>query len=629
MEDFVPEDFLQELQDGADDADAQPTVHLFCMATYGEGEPTDNAQAFTEWLQGVAESDPADGNEDHANAKKALAHLRFCVFGLGNRQYEHFNKMGKDTASRLEACGGTPAAPYGEGDDDGTLEDDFEKWKDGLWPALVESMGLGADPGAAADGAGPQLAPLPPLEFNLEWLPVGWEPSDATSGGSAGAGGAGGDSRRRGSSAADVDLSSRGYFLARDVKVVENRELRGSGPGSTRHVELDLRGTDITYQTAGNAVVCPENDGELVDALIRWLGYDPDRAFDLTPVDGGNKALFPTPCTVREALLRYCDINSVPRKPLVGSLAHFVTEPREKERLLRLTSKEGREEYHEWVVEHRRSFAEVVQTLPSLKVPFGRLVEMLPRLQPRYYTISSSSAVHPERVHITVSVVREQKPRASGDPERLFLGVCSNYLDRMQPPATGADGKRVDGASKKSKKGERRAAWPTVKLFIKPSSFRLPDDPSIPVIMVGPGTGIAPMRAFLQERDQQRASGAPVGPTVLFFGCRKRSEDYIYEDELLAYARDGTLTELHHAFSREQAEKVYVQHRVTEHGARVWELMQAGGHFYVCGGIKMGNDVSAALAQVAVEHGGMTAEAGKAWVRELQEKHRYVAELWS
>jgi len=445
------------------------------------------------------------------------------------------------------------------------------------------------------------------------------------------AGGAGGGRRRLSTnSASEVDLSSRGYFLAREVKVIANRELRKGGDGSTRHIELNLKSTGITYKTADNAALCPENDPDVVESLIKWLDYDADRAFNLEPVKGdSHKLLFPTPCTVREALLRYCDINHMPRKGLLGIMANFATVERERERLLHLISKEGRGEYHEWVTEHRRSFVEVVQAFPSVRMPFERLIEALPRLQVRYYTISSSSLAHPERLHLTVSIVKEAKPRGPSDPDRHFLGVCSNYLARMEPPPTGDDGKRKDGAESASRSAKSRPAWPAVRLFIRPSTFELPADPSTPIIMVGPGTGIAPMRAFLHERHKQREDGKEVGPTVLFFGCRRQAEDFIYEDELLKFARDGTLTEFYTAFSREQTAKVYVQDKLAEHGDRVWALLSAGAHFYVCGGIKMGNDVSATLAKIAATQGGMSEEDAKQFVHRLGEEGRYVAELWS
>uniref|UniRef100_A0A7S1G259 Lysine--tRNA ligase n=1 Tax=Bicosoecida sp. CB-2014 TaxID=1486930 RepID=A0A7S1G259_9STRA len=455
------------------------------------------------------------------------------------------------------------------------------------------------------------------------------KPDEVGAGGAAG--GAGGGRRRLSTnSASEVDLSSRGYFLAREVKVIANRELRKGGDGSTRHIELNLKSTGITYKTADNAALCPENDPDVVESLIKWLDYDADRAFNLEPVKGdSHKLLFPTPCTVREALLRYCDINHMPRKGLLGIMANFATVERERERLLHLISKEGRGEYHEWVTEHRRSFVEVVQAFPSVRMPFERLIEALPRLQVRYYTISSSSLAHPERLHLTVSIVKEAKPRGPSDPDRHFLGVCSNYLARMEPPPTGDDGKRKDGAESASRSAKSRPAWPAVRLFIRPSTFELPADPSTPIIMVGPGTGIAPMRAFLHERHKQREDGKEVGPTVLFFGCRRQAEDFIYEDELLKFARDGTLTEFYTAFSREQTAKVYVQDKLAEHGDRVWALLSAGAHFYVCGGIKMGNDVSATLAKIAATQGGMSEEDAKQFVHRLGEEGRYVAELWS
>jgi hypothetical protein len=216
----------------------------------------------------------------------------------------------------------------------------------------------------------------------------------------------------------------------------------------------------------------------------------------------------------------------------------------------------------------------VLGALPkrSLSVPLDCLVEIMPRLQPRYYTISSSSECHPHRIHATVSIVRD--PSADG---REIQGVCSCYMDHLAIPAG------PDKAAKKAKTGpchpgeqgaKQPRAWPTAAIFVRPSTFTLPEDPAVPVIMVGPGTGVAPMRAFLQERQRQKQAGRTVGEAVLFFGCRDAGKDFIYEDEFLAYAADGTLTALHTAFSRMQEKKIYVQDRVREHGAELWALLQ-------------------------------------------------------
>lgn len=343
----------------------------------------------------------------------------------------------------------------------------------------------------------------------------------------------------------------------------------------------------------------PDNSSAVVEAVARAMDYNLDAAFELI----AEKATFPTPCTVRDCLTRYLDLSGIPRRTTLAALANFTQNPQEGDRLRQLASKQGREEYNDFVVKEGRSLAELLtETFPSLKIPLNHLVALAPHLQPRYYTISSSSSVHPTSVHATVAVTRDE-PR----PGRVHLGVCSSYLAAPQTQR--------------------------VRIFIRPSSFRLPADAATPIILVGPGTGIAPMRALLQERQHQRTvQKLPVGETLLFFGCRRRDTDFLYEEELMAFARDGTLSELQLAFSREKAQKVYVQHLIQapKMAKRLWALLaEQGAHVYVCGGTTMGQDVHKAFAAVCEKEGKRSAQAAADFVKGLQQQGRYVQELWS
>merc|ERR1719356_1594857 len=189
-------------------------------------------------------------------------------------------------------------------------------------------------------------------------------------------------------------------------------------------------------------------------------------------------------------------------------------------------------------------------------------MELLPRLQARFYSISSSSRVHNESVHVTAVVVEYETPTG-----RKNKGVATTWLKPMLP-------------------GPGENEFHKVPVYVRRSQFRLPNRPQTPIIMVGPGTGLAPFRGFIQERAWQKAQGKPVGPTVLYFGCRNKAQDYIYQDELEAWEDDGLLT-LHTAFSRDQKEKRYVTHCLRENGASVWDLLDQGAHLYVCGDAKM------------------------------------------
>jgi NADPH-ferrihemoprotein reductase len=356
---------------------------------------------------------------------------------------------------------------------------------------------------------------------------------------------------------------------------------------------------DPQYMTADNLAVMPENSPSVVEGVAAALKYNLDALFDIE----AEKAVFPTPCTVREALTRYVDLSGIPRRSVLKALAWFARAPRQADRLRFLASKEGRGEYRTFVEEQGLSlFHLVTEEFRSLAIPLEHFINLAPHLQPRYYTISSSSSAHPDSIHVTVAVT--QATLRSG---RVHTGVCSSYM-------------ALPGIQ-------------TLRIFVRPSSFRLPSDASTPVILVGPGTGIAPMRAILYERRHQRTVGRKaVGETVLFFGCRRRDTDFLYEEELMGFAGDGTLTRLELAFSREQNSKVYVQHRIVEADvARVlWDLVhKKGAYVYVCGGTQMGHDVLKAFEQVAEVQGRLAPSTAVEYIRSLQSDARYVQELWS
>jgi NADPH-ferrihemoprotein reductase len=541
---------------------------VFMMATYGEGDPTDNAASFITYLQDA---------ETSADQRLAGKGLQYAVFGLGNRQYEHFNRTGRTTDAGLSTAGAERMFPYGEGDDDGTLEDDFDAWKEKFWAAVGPAQ-------SPADTALLHATPAA-LPFTLRYVS------------SAEAAAAAPTPEREAAS------STRFYWQAQTAKITVNRELRGPGAeGSTRHIEVDLSGTELQYTTADNMAVLPENARAAVEQLARAQGYDLSAVLQLEYAEG-HKHAFPTPCTVRAVLTRYLDICGVPRKSTVEQLLPFVQSAADKARLLQLVSKEGRDEFKAFVTEPRRTLAELLyRDFKSCKLPLEQLIALVPALQSRDYTSASSSAVHPRSAHLTVAVLHSD---CGGG--RKFRGVCTGHLADLNPAA-------LSSAAE-------------CRVFVRASTFRLPADDSTPIIMVGPGTGVAPMRALLQERAHRKATGS----AVLYFGCRRAAHDFLYREELEAAVHAGTLTALRTAFSREPGcAKVYVQDVLRQHAAETYTaLAQQGAYVYVCGGTAMGADVQTAIADICVSEGGMSSDAAKAFLQSLQKDGRYVQELWS
>jgi cytochrome P450 / NADPH-cytochrome P450 reductase len=227
---------------------------------------------------------------------------------------------------------------------------------------------------------------------------------------------------------------------------------------------------------------------------------------------------------------------------------------------------------------------------------------MLSLLAPRYYSISSSNSIDPARCSITVGVV--EGPAASG--RGIYRGICSNYLAGRRA------GETVYATVRETKAG-----------------FRMPDDPAVPIIMIGPGTGLAPFRGFLQERAVRKAKGATLGPAMLFFGCRHPEQDFLYADQLKAFAADG-IVELHTAFSRAQGQKTYVQDLIEAQKQRVFDLIDQGAIIYICGdGGKMEPGVKATLIAIHRERTGADAQAGQGWIDDLGAKNRYVLDVWA
>mmetsp|Transcript_29658 Transcript_29658/g.70481 ORF Transcript_29658/g.70481 Transcript_29658/m.70481 type:complete len:743 (-) Transcript_29658:136-2364(-) len=588
------------------DPDAGRSTSLFFVATYGEGEPTDNAQQFVELMKvksGIdniykispSEEAPGDGGEDGGPADPSardatfLSDLDYAVFGLGNKQYEHYNNMSRFVDASLGRCGADRIADLGLGDDDDDLEGDFESWKDNVfWPAMAERYVKGAEIGGGRDGEEDGATALLPCPYRVEYL------KDANG--------------SRGSPSPDlVQTSSRHYLQAVDCPIAARRELRDpSDPGSTLHVEIDVSDCMETnsYVTADNLGILPRNDPKVVEAVASALGYDLDAWFDLVPVDEAkarHSLPFPTPCTVRDCLERYCDLSGPPRRSDLKQLANYARGDIDKKALLRMSSKEGKAEYKEKIVGMHVGIADIVTRLcPSFSCPLEHFVMTCPRLLPRYYTISSSSSVHPTRIHVTLAVLEEEKKDGG-----KFTGVCSGHL-----------------AS--SKVGD------TVRAFVRESTFRLPRRTERPIVMLGPGTGIAPMRALLQERRHGRSNGVDHGKSVLYFGCKDRSMDYIYRDELEAFVEDGTLDGLHLAFSREQDEKVYVQHLLKERAKETWDLIDAEkASVYVCGAVRMGADVDRTLQDIVSSQGNMSAAEARAYLEDMSSSGRFVQELWS
>lgn len=344
----------------------------------------------------------------------------------------------------------------------------------------------------------------------------------------------------------------------------------------TRHVVIDLKDSGIHYRPGDSLGVFPRNCPELVDAIIAALGATGD---EVVSTPSGSRPL-------REALIVDFDITK-PADEAIEYLASVAADPDEAQALRQLA---------EAGADEGQDLLEILETYSSAWPDPRQLVTTLGRLQPRLYSIASSQRLHPDEVHTTVGVVRYQR---SG---RNRKGVASTFFaDRLMP--------------------EER-----VRVYIQPThDFRLPADGNVPVIMVGPGTGIAPFRAFLQER---QAHG-DTGRNWLFFGNSGQATDFLYRGELEGFLESGLLTRLDTAFSRDQQKKIYVQQRMSEQGPELWDWLQEGAFIYVCGDAKrMARDVDAALRQIIEDQGGLSEDEAEAFVKMLIKDKRYLRDVY-
>lgn len=403
------------------------------------------------------------------------------------------------------------------------------------------------------------------------------------------------------------------------------------------HIEIDISDSNLSYQTGDHVAIWPTNSDNEVNRLASILGLSDklDTVVMVKAIDSAasKKYPFPVPATYRAIFRHYLDICAVASRQTLMSLIEYAPTEASKE-YLRLLAKD-KDEYRLKVGEAVRNLGEVLELVAGndarpgffSSVPFDLIVESVSRLQPRYYSISSSAKESPKSIAVT-AVTLAYNPDPC--PERTVYGVNTNYLWRLHTATHGVDDGRV--YPEYDLKGPRGALGGVkVPVHVRRSQFKLPRNPTVPVIMVGPGTGVAPFRGFIRERALQKSQGKPVGPTILFFGCRNSQQDFLYSEEWPdLFATLGEESRIVTAFSRETPQKVYVQHRLQEQGKEMWELLQKGAYIYVCGDAKnMARDVNQTFVNFAIEYGGKTEEKAHEYIKNLRNIGRYQEDVWS
>jgi cytochrome P450/NADPH-cytochrome P450 reductase len=528
----------------------------------------------TAWYNG----NPPDNAEafckrlrDTALPADAFAGVRYAVFGCGNRDWAAtYQAIPTLIDTELAAHGAQRIYRRGEGDARDSFDDQYRAWYSGLWQAVGQAFALNGQATDLSSGA-------PRLKIELI--------------------------NKR---ATSTMVAS---YNALPMVVRANRELRrrdGERPSerSTRHIEIILP-AGVSYSTGDHLGVLPRNGLEAIERVLARFKLDPGLYVTISPTANARTHLpLNEPLPVVDVLSSYVEVQDVPARAQIAALAEHTANAVERAALVVLAGDDAAsaEAYHREVVERRLSLLDLLEAYPGCALPFDTYLEMLPPLRPRYYSISSSPLVTPTACSLTVSVVDAAAKSGRG----AYHGTCSNYF------AT-------------------RPVGGTVFAFVRKPSlpFQPPANPHQPMIMVGPGTGVAPFRGFLQERAALKRQGVPVGESLLFFGCRDPQQDHIYEKELSAYERAGVV-KLHTAFSREPGQpKRYVQQAIAEQAGEIWRLIEHGAAVYVCGdATRMAPDVRGAFIEICrAQAGGSEADA-EAWLAGLRAENRYLEDIW-
>ncbi|CAG5122629.1 unnamed protein product, partial [Candidula unifasciata] len=599
---------------------------LVVTSTFGNGDPPENGEAFAKSLYEMKPVETSNGRTHSSYVRMSissekevrlgldatnpdqlamitgpLGNVRFSVFALGSRAYPHFAAFGHYMDKVLQELGAEKIFPIGEGDELCGQEQSFRQWAQGVFTAACETFCLGDDVNIneATGALSNSDHSWTPNRFRITPIENGKEPDTCEA-----------LSKLHGKRVLPCVLTERTNLQADD----SDRQ--------TILVKMNTQGADeLVYVPGDHVGVYPANSPDIVDGILARLHNSPpadqiirtEFLHEVTTPLGTSKTwtLFEKMpvCSMRMAFTYFLDVTTPPSQALLQLLATQATRDMDKTRLELLATNAS--EYEEWKYDLSPNILEVLDQFSSLKVSPSLLLTQLPLLQQRYYSISSSPQMFPGEIHATVAVVKFRTQDGAGP---LHEGVCSGWLSRC-PPGT------------------------VVPCMVRAApTFHLPENPSLPVIMVGPGTGIAPFRSFWQQRSidlemlnvPSQDNQNKFGEMSMYFGCRTITQDNIYGNELEEMKSAGVLSSYYVALSREpDVPKVYVQDILLSNGALVYDLIvKKGGHFYVCGDVSMAHDVTRTLEVVLQEQGQISPEEASKFVTKLRDTNRFHEDIF-
>ena len=563
---------------------------IFVVSTYGEGDPSDNTAEFWSWISKASDV--------------SLSNLRYAAFGLGNTNYKFYNRVVDVVVEGLDKFDAQALMPVGKANDaEGETEEDFMSWKEDLFTIFKDKLGF--------QEAEAKYIPSLKVEEDESLEPIDLhhgEPNNRV----------------------EAPKAAAQSSAVRTLSISNSRELFTSSDRHCLHMDVDLTSQpELSYKTGDHLAIWPGNPDAEVERLLDVLGISSRRDIPLgiKALDPATKITIPTPTSSIAIFRYYLEICAPVNRDNVRDLAQFAPTPEAKAYLLALG--QDKDVYASFIGRTHINLGRLLQLAcpdkPWDNLPLSYLVETLPHIRPRFYSISSSSVVSPRKPSITAIVSTTPVPE---NPNELIHGVTSNYLlaisqqSRSQSHPSGIT-YHLNGPSNALEGGK-------VFAHIRRSKFKLPALGKTPLIMVAAGTGIAPFRAFLSERCQVLKIGKEVGQMILFFGCRNPNEDYIYREELEEMqAVLGDRLRIVTAFSRlDGAPRQYVQDRVAEFEDDIIRLIDEGGNFYVCGRAGMAREVEKVVGQTMKGAKGWSDDEVNGWSKTIKKKNKWQEDVW-
>ncbi|KAL7131825.1 hypothetical protein ABFS83_12G031400 [Erythranthe nasuta] len=569
---------------------------IFVVSTTGQGDNPDSMKGFwrfllqknltREWVKGV----------------------HYAVFGLGDSGYQKYNFVAKKLDKRLSDLGAEAIVERGLGDDQhpSGYEGALDPWMSALWKMVYEKNHNLLPNGPNFVAPESTLIDQPKIQIIYHGAEEAVPPLSTTT-----------DLKFLEMQIESARSMTPGKLSGKNrpdclLKMIKNHILSTPDNGKdVRHFEFEAVSSSIDYEVGDVLEVLPGQSSAAVDAFIQRCDLNPESYITVQPRDIESRGFLghtSFPVKLKSFVELTMDVSSAsPRRYFFEVMSFFASAEHEKERLQYFASPEGRDDLYQYNQKERRTVLEVLEDFPSVSMPFEWLVQLVPPLKTRAFSISSSHLVHPNEVHLTVSVVSWTTPY-----KRKRSGLCSSWLASLDPQ------QRV-----------YIPAW-----FSKGSLP--PPPPSLPLILVGPGTGCAPFRGFVEERSLQIEKNIQTAPILFFFGCRNEKEDFLYRDFWLSHSdKNGVLSEekgggFYVAFSRNQPKKVYVQHKMKEQSVKIWSLLNRGAAVYIAGSAnKMPADVFSAFEEIVSTESGVVREDASRWIRTLEKAGKYHVEAWS